>query len=46
MPCFDGRFSTDGAVVSQEKGDHEVEEVEEDEDDHVLKLWPHALMLS
>lgn len=32
-------------VVSQERGGHGVEEVEEDEDDHVSKLWPLALML-
>lgn len=33
-------------VVSQEEGDHEAEEAEEDEDDHVSKLWLLALMLS
>lgn len=35
----------EGVVVSQERGDREVEEVEEDEDDHASKLWPLALML-
>lgn len=33
-------------VVSQEGDGHEVEGVEEEEDDHVSKLWPLALMLS
>lgn len=46
MLCFYGRYSRAGVVVSQERGGHEVEEVEEDEEDHVSKLWPLASMPS
>lgn len=46
MALFDEYYSREGVVVFPARGGHEVEEAEEDEDDHVSRQWPLALMLS